>query len=112
MLILERTPGQAIIIGGEVRVEVAEASFPHVRLRITRLGSGVRPHFFGSGGDGEVVANIGDCTLTKHEGQSFGIGRSRVRIERVSSNRVVLVVEHDGDISVFGEEVWDAIGPG
>jgi sRNA-binding carbon storage regulator CsrA len=112
MLILERTPGQAIIIGGEVRVEVTEASFPEVRLRITRLVPGMRTRLDGPANDGGVVANVGDFTMIKHEGQSLGIGRSTVYIERVYGDRVILAVEHGGDINVFGEEVWDAFGLG
>jgi sRNA-binding carbon storage regulator CsrA len=112
MLILERTPGQAIIIGGEVRVEVTETSFPEVRLRITRLLAGVRPRLVGPGNEVGVVANIGDFTMIKHEGQSLGIGRSTVHIERVYDDRVLLAVEHGDDINIFGEEVWDALGPG
>jgi sRNA-binding carbon storage regulator CsrA len=112
MLILERTPGQAIIIGDEVRVEVTEASFPKVRLRITRLMAGVRPRLVGPDNDDGVLANITDFTMIKHEGQSLGIGRSTVHIERVYGDRVLLAIEHGGDINVFGEEVWDALGPG
>ncbi len=112
MLILERTPGQAIIIGGEMRVEVTEASFPEVHLRITRLSSGVRPSLVGPGNDGGVVANVGDFTMIKHEGQSLGIGRSTIHIERVYDDRVLLAVEHGGDINVFGDEVWDSLGHG
>lgn len=109
MLILNRVRGEAIIIGGEVRVEVTEVHPPRVRLRVSRLDRGELPSPVNPGCGGGVVGNIGDFTLIKQEGQSFGINRTTVCVEQITDARVTLAVEPSGGANVFGEEVWDAL---
>jgi sRNA-binding carbon storage regulator CsrA len=109
MLILSRVQGEAIVIGGDVRVEVAKIHTPSVRLRVSRLNQGESPSDIVPDCDGEVAGNISDFTLVKNEGQSFGINRTTVSVEQVTDNRVTLAIEPPGGVNVFGEEVWDAL---
>ena len=65
MLILERFARQALIIGGEVRVEVSRTAPHRVWLRITRLCHPAPAAARDRGGEENATLSIGDCTVSK-----------------------------------------------
>lgn len=113
MLMLNRAPGEAIIIGGEIRVGIIEIQAPMVRLGFSRLDRNGLPLVESPAGREDDVDDVtGQVTLVQFEGQPIDVDGTTIRIEDITGDHVTLFIDPPGDVNVFGEEVWDILQKG